>query len=171
MYRPIKNFLGTLDLCWWVCFGIVIFTIDQATKYFAFNINEFQYSMIPGFFDFMPVINHGIAFGIFSEYFLTKAICFFTVLFLIGLLWVIKFKRKIYKSILPEILILSASLSNLFDRIFYGGVLDFINIKVISGYSFPIGNLADILIVCSVTWLIIDLMFLEKYNARKMLYE
>jgi lipoprotein signal peptidase len=72
---------------------------------------------------------------------------------------------------LPEVLILSASLSNLFDRIFYGGVLDFINIKVISGYSFPIGNLADILIVCSVTWLIIDLMFLEKYNARKMLYE
>jgi signal peptidase II len=50
----------------------------------------------------------------------------------------------------PLILIFSGAISNLIDRLYFGCVIDFINLKV-----WPIFNLADIFICVGVFFLII----------------
>lgn len=54
--------------------------------------------------------------------------------------------------IFPILLILSGGLSNIIDRIYFGCVIDFININNI--ISWPIFNLADIFITIGVVFLI-----------------
>lgn len=48
---------------------------------------------------------------------------------------------------LAAIVLVSAGVSNVLDRIVYGGVIDYIHIS-----SFPIFNLADITIIISAIW-------------------
>lgn len=48
-------------------------------------------------------------------------------------------------------LMLGGGISNLFDRFFYGGVLDFISLPLV-----PVFNLADALIVSGVLVLLVD---------------
>ena len=61
-------------------------------------------------------------------------------------------------------LIVSGGAGNLFDRIIYGAVVDFIETFPF-GYSFPIFNVADIFIVCGSIYLIIYMLF-EEYITR-----
>jgi signal peptidase II len=44
-------------------------------------------------------------------------------------------------------MLLAGTLGNLIDRLFYGGVRDFINIQL---FNFPIFNIADILLTIGV---------------------
>lgn len=52
-------------------------------------------------------------------------------------------KRK--KNILPEMLVCTGGLGNLFSRIYYNGVVDFLEVKVLTNSS-SVFNLADIYI-------------------------
>ena len=54
-------------------------------------------------------------------------------------------------------LIVGGALGNLFDRVIYGYVIDFIDIYIF-GYDYPIFNIADIAIVFGVIILIIDMI-------------
>lgn len=63
--------------------------------------------------------------------------------------------------ILPKYLIVVGAVSNLFDRVIYGGVVDFI-------YLFDVAfNVADVFIVLGVTLLIIEIIYEEKIDRRK----
>jgi len=53
--------------------------------------------------------------------------------------------------------IISGTVANLWDRIFRGGVIDFIDLKI-----WPIFNLADIFITVGAILLFIDLIILRK---------
>ena len=52
-------------------------------------------------------------------------------------------------------LLIGGILGNLFDRIIYGYVVDYLDFYFFN-YNFPIFNIADICIVCSVVLIIID---------------
>jgi len=64
-------------------------------------------------------------------------------------LFILVYSYKRYKkghSIVGETLVLAGSISNILDRIMYGGVIDFIVVSF-GSYSWPVFNIADIAIV------------------------
>ena len=72
--------------------------------------------------------------------------------FVIG--WMVSRARK-GQSIGGYVAIIAGSLSNLFDRFWYKGVIDFIDVHY-GGWHYPTFNLADIAIVCGVVWVLFN---------------
>jgi len=67
-----------------------------------------------------------------------------------------------YRAGLPiygELLVITGSVSNLIDRVLYGGVVDFIMLSY-GSFSWPVFNIADTCIVCGVF-----LMILQMYRT------
>ncbi len=71
------------------------------------------------------------------------------------------FKRN--KSIVPHVAIIVGALSNVWDRIVYPGVVDFIVVSAY-GWQFPTFNIADVAIVLGVTTLFLSESEFFKYN-------
>ena len=69
--------------------------------------------------------------------------------------FLLKNKRFNWIDIIIYSLLIGGILGNLFDRIMYGYVVDYFDFYIF-GYNFPIFNIADIFIVCSVILIIID---------------
>ena len=60
--------------------------------------------------------------------------------------------------------ILGGALGNLIDRVVVGSVRDFLDatfVETITGYSFPVFNVADIFVVCGVFMLGIYILFVH----------
>lgn len=54
-------------------------------------------------------------------------------------------------------LILTGAMSNLYDRLLYGFVIDYIDLKY-----FTVFNIADVMICGGVTWLLLQVIWEEK---------
>ena len=144
---------------------LIIFLIDRITKIYILNIAEDTGNVdihINSFLNFFLVWNTGIGFGLFS-FEETSVYNFITIIIVIINLIII---YLIYKSkdIIGYFLliILGGSLGNLFDRINYSAVPDFIDFNF-KGYHWFIFNVADIFI----TFGIICLIFAELLNYKK----
>ena len=128
--------------------SIVTFLIDMLTKYFIKDL-----VIIKNFFEFKRVINDGAAWSIFSS----KRL----MLILIGvcaIYFIIKFIsdfKENKRNTLAFGLLLGGCLGNLYDRVIYGYVRDFLDFKIF-GEGLAIFNLADTFIVVGVGLLIID---------------
>lgn len=109
--------------------------------------------IINNFFYLTYVKNTGAAFSMLKGY--RFILIIITIVFLIFLY---KYLQKINKFTTTESicygLLLGGVLGNLFDRIIYGYVIDYLDFLIIS-YDFPIFNLADTFIVCSCFLLLI----------------
>lgn len=144
----------TVDLFWYFLLGGIIIVIDQASKYWAFSIGHAYYSNIC--VELLPVVNKGLAFSLLTSSrvyvyaLLITAISFFLMLLASYAYW----RYENGKVIFAETLVLAASISNLLDRLVYGGVLDFITINIVSMITFPVGNLADIFIVSGLLYML-----------------
>lgn len=112
----------------------LIILLDQLLKTFVVN---------GGF----GITNKNIVFGLLSCY-LAILLPFLLLLFFWGL------KKGFSWGI---ILIFSGGLSNLIDRVLRGGVIDFIDIKII-----PVFNLADIMICVGLLLFLIDFIFKKR---------
>ena len=121
--------------------GIVII-IDQLFKSFAIKFcSNSNIDIIPGIFSITQIENTGIAFGLNEGNLKNIIITSFIIFFMIRYLFTQK--KFINKITLTTVdFIIAGGISNILDRIFRGGVIDFIKIA-----SFPIFNLADICIV------------------------
>ncbi len=109
--------------------------LDQLTKF-----------LIPG------ITNTGAAFGILQGQNI------FLILLSLIVISIIIFYYKKYKELrLYLILILSGVIGNLIDRIFFGYVRDFINLKI-----WPVFNLADSYSVTGVILLVYIIYFKKK---------
>ena len=144
---------------------LIIFLIDRITKIYILNIAEDTGNVdihINSFLNLFLVWNTGIGFGLFS-FEETSVYNFITIIIVIINLIII---YLIYKSkdIMGYFLliILGGSLGNLFDRINYSAVPDFIDFNF-KGYHWFIFNVADIFI----TFGIICLIFAELLNYKK----
>ncbi len=120
----------------------ITFFLDRITKYFATDVD------ITSFFSLNLVKNYGVGFGLFQHQFLI------IVLVSIGVIGAIGY----YYNKIPELtyvnvavaLILGGTLGNLFDRLYYGYVIDFLDFKI-----WPVFNVADTALVIGVGLLII----------------
>ena len=150
-----------------IYFGIIlfIFALDRFSKLHILSILENFGNVdinINSYINLVPVWNSGIGFGLlsFDQSEIYNAI---TVLILFINIFIIYLVFK-SKGIVVYffIIILGGSLGNLFDRIYYSAVLDFIDISY-NGYHWFIFNIADVFITIG----IICLIFSELLNYKK----
>jgi len=135
---------------WSTLLFLLIFIIDRTTKYAALLYCE-QPCYINQFLSFDFVLNRGISWGLLHSQNDWIFVLVSFVIFLVTL-WVMHFAWRRFKAghgIFPEVLIIAGSLSNIVDRIVYGGVIDFILLSY-RDWSWPIFNVADAAIVLGV---------------------
>ena len=106
-----------------------------------------------------PVCNNGIALGLFKEFNLSLlvAVTLATSLFILYMIFVKKPRSRLL--VMALFLILSGAVGTLTDRITYGYVLDFIDLRVWPGFTF-----ADSVITIGAL-LILIYLFKTKSNA------
>ena len=138
---------------------IAIFTLDRIFKMYLINLQttgtEIDFYILP-FLNFYLIWNTGIGFGLASlESNIYYHILTVIILFINFVLIYFLFKAKgIHQYIFA--IIIGGSLGNLFDRIYYYAVPDFIDLHI-SDFHWFIFNIADIFITVG----IISLMFVE----------
>ena len=142
----------------------VIFFLDRITKIYLLNLQENGTDIdfyINSFLNFYLIWNTGIGFGLLSSdsnlfyNLITLLIVLINIVILIMML-----RYKNYKFYLL-LMIFSGSLGNLFDRIYYNAVPDFIDFHY-KGFHWFIFNVADIFITIGVICLIFAELFLNK---------
>ena len=150
-----------------IYFGIIlfIFLADRISKLYILSTLENLGIVdinINSYINLILVWNTGIGFGLLSFeqseiYNLMTTLIIFVNLFILYL--IIKSKDN---SVYYFLIILGGSLGNLFDRIYYSAVPDFIDISY-KGYHWFIFNVADIFISLGIFCLI----FAELLNYKK----
>lgn len=158
MYNKIKHKSRYIDYIWYIILFLIFLSFDRITKYYFFFIKDVFKSNRFYLLEIEPTLNYGLIFGLFGNH--SEKIILFMKLFTIPLFGAIftsiYIKRKLNYFILPEILVIIGGMSNLFDRFWYGGVLDFLSISTIFFYTLPIGNIADIYIIIGLIFMFFD---------------
>lgn len=136
-------------------FTTIFFLIDISSKYIISKIVTLGNSIdiIKDFLRISYVKNTGAAFSILDGN--TLLVTIIGIVIIIMIIWYL-YKNKVNKMIdkIGYSLILGGSIGNLFDRVCYGYVRDFIDIQI-GEYNYPIFNLADSFIVIGVILLFI----------------
>ena len=145
---------------------ISIFVLDRLFKLYILNLAEIEKQVdiyISPFLNLYLIWNTGVGFGLFSsdQPFYYNLVTIVIVLINILILIMI-FKSKIYRKFFL-LMILGGSLGNLFDRLYYAAVPDFIDIHY-GNYHWFVFNIADIFISLGILCLILDEIF---FNNRK----
>ena len=131
-----------------------VFTFDRLTKLAIINnqLNN-QSIFINNYLNFELIWNTGIGFGLLSQdaniyYHLTSLLILFVIIFLIYLVIKAIFFEKILYS-----LILGGAAGNLYDRLIYFAVPDFIDLHINDFHWFTF-NIADIFITIGIILII-----------------
>ena len=143
----------------------LIFILDRISKVYVINLfNETQFDEIYllNFINIYLIWNEGIAFGLlnFNNDLIYNSISVLIILISLTILY-LAFKNKNYSGYFFA-MILGGSLGNLFDRIKFSAVPDFIDLHI-GNYHWFIFNVADIFISLG----IICLIFLELFYNKK----
>jgi signal peptidase II len=115
--------------------------------------------LIPGLFDLVHTRNTGMAFSILNDagplvsQWLLPGLSAAAVIFIIGLLWRTDISDK--RLLTGLALLLAGAAGNLYDRAFYGFVVDFLDIYV-AGWHWPAFNVADTCITIGAGVLLLD---------------
>jgi signal peptidase II len=142
---------------------VSIFLIDRLSKIYILKKAEIESTVdiyITEYLNFYLIWNKGIAFGLFSfnESFMYNLITTIIVAITIIILFMI-FKNEGLKKY-SLLSIFGGSLGNLFDRVYYSGVPDFIDFHI-NDFHWFVFNFADIFITIGVLCLIFDEIFME----------
>tara|TARA_B110000438_G_C15524990_1_gene525917 strand:- start:104 stop:574 length:471 start_codon:yes stop_codon:yes gene_type:complete len=144
---------------------LVIFFLDRISKFYLLDLQnsgvDIDFYIFP-FLNFYLIWNTGIGFGLASMeanvyyHILTSII----ILVNIALIFILIKSKSIYSYFIA--LIIGGSLGNLFDRIYYYAVPDFIDFHF-GNYHWFLFNVADIFITLG----IIGLIFIELFKKEK----
>ena len=145
---------------------LFIFFLDRITKILIINIAEEVGKVdvyVNSFLNFYLVWNNGIGFGLlsFDDEYVYNSITFLIILINLIIVYLI-YLEKGQKSYFL-LIILGGSLGNLFDRLYYNAVPDFIDLNY-KGFHWFIFNVADIFITLGIIFLILS----EIFNYKKI---
>lgn len=148
----------------WLWITVILLILDQVTKIWADNNLGPVYGgpiiEVMPHFDLNLAYNYGAAFSFLGDaggwqrwFFTAIAVAISVVL----LVWMYKTPKSQKLANVGMALILSGAIGNLYDRLAYGYVIDFIDWYVSKdGYHWPTFNIADSVILIGVGLLIID---------------
>ncbi len=148
------------NLNFYILIALMVIIADRLTKACALRLTSDR--IINEFLSYSLSFNRGINWGFFNSTNPT----IFTIIniviaaVLIALIGYTYFCWKLKQPILGYVLILAGGFSNYFDRIFHGGVIDFIVLSW-GNWQWPAFNIADAAICCG-----IGLIALQMYRDR-----
>ena len=150
----------------WVVIAGTVFVLDQVTKAAVDRLipERTTIPVLPHFLNLIHTKNAGAVFGVFSD----SPAAWKTVLLivvsslLLGMIIAVMWRNQQlrWETGVGLALILGGALSNLFDRVRFGRVVDFIDVYFRS-YHWYTFNLADASIVVGAAFLVIELLFVE----------
>ena len=148
-------------------FLVLIFLADRGSKIIILNIfenSEFASIKINSFLNFSLVLNNGIAFGLFSleknfYYNILTSIIILIAIFITFLGY--RAPNLIEK--LSYLMIAGGASGNIFDRLYYSSVVDFIDITI-NNFHWFIFNVADIFITLGIVILLTREFLNNKYE-------
>ena len=132
--------------------------LDQIFKVIITSFLDVNSSIdiINNFFNLTLVHNDGAAWSILSG---NRLLLIFISLIALVLIYYIFIKNKNLRKIdiITYGMLIGGIIGNLFDRVFYGYVIDFLDFKIFN-YNYPVFNIADCFIVISAILLIVDVV-------------
>tara|TARA_B100001029_G_C14669592_1_gene238822 strand:+ start:23 stop:505 length:483 start_codon:yes stop_codon:yes gene_type:complete len=145
-----------------------IFFLDRISKIYILNLAENQGIIditINPFLNIILVWNSGIGFGLlqFDGNIIYNLITVLIVIVNIIIIYLIFNSEKLHKILFS--MILGGSLGNLYDRIYYNSVPDFIDLNY-NGYHWFVFNVADIFISLGIIALIFLELFIKTKNEK-----
>ncbi|MCW8994450.1 MAG: signal peptidase II [Psychromonas sp.] len=155
---------------WWLWLSLLVFMIDQLTKYWTVQtLDLYESYRILSFFNFTYARNYGAAFSFLGDAggwqkYLFTAIAVIVSAYLLYLL-----KRNSVAQRWTNIafaLILSGAIGNVTDRFIFGYVIDFLDFDL-GFYRWPTFNVADIAIFIGAAMIILDSFFTREDQNKK----
>ena len=146
---------------------IFIFLFDRISKIYILNVAETYGEvniLVNSYINLILVWNSGIGFGLLSSDNLLIYNLITTLIILINLIIIYLVYSSNDIRVYLYLIILGGSIGNLFDRLYYSAVPDFIDLNY-NGYHWFIFNVADIFISIGIIFLI--LIELIDYNSKK----
>jgi signal peptidase II len=140
----------------------VVILLDRLSKIWVVNhiTTGTGLNVIPGVFRLTHVLNTGAAFSLFADsltpLIVRNSLIAFSVLAIIlvfAVLW--RSGRELSPSAVALALILGGAIGNLYDRVRFSYVVDFLEVKIIN-YHWPDFNIADSCIVIGACLLLIE---------------
>ena len=147
-----------------IVISLAVFLLDRLTKSLVLDFFEnitTKQIYINHFINLLLIWNDGIAFGLlnFSDQKIYNLITIM-IFFVSTVVLIIALKSKNYDAYFFS-MIFGGAIGNLFDRVKYNAVPDFIDLHI-NNYHWFIFNVADIFISLGVICLIFDEIFLKK---------
>ena len=130
---------------------IAIFSADRITKWLAVKYLRYNDITVFSNLDLSFTWNRGVTWGLFGRsgnigFYLLSALVAVVIIFF-GIYTFVQHREG--ETVFFELFVLSGAISNFFDRIYYGAVVDFIDFHVL-GWHWPAFNIADACIVIGV---------------------
>jgi signal peptidase II len=149
---------STLIFISYTVLALSVLALDRLTKFYALYYCQTE-QVLTKYLSCELVINHGISWGMLnSAHILMHGIVLSAITVVTLLLTWYAYKRFCNGyTIYGEILVISGSLSNIIDRVYYGGVIDFIVVHT-PVYMWPVFNLADSAIVLGVVIIALQIL-------------
>ena len=146
-------------------FILVVFLADRISKILILKLSSFNGNLdieINKFLNFNLIWNEGVAFGWFSfnQQLYYNLLTLLIILITLIILWMV-LKTNSYEK-LAYMMIFGGSAGNIYDRIQYSAVPDFIDFHI-NNFHWFIFNVADIFI----TFGVILLIYLEIFSNKK----
>ena len=135
---------------------IIIFSLDRISKFYVISQNEKNFTpdlFTSKYLNISLIWNEGIAFGLLSfneNHFYNFLTIFITIIIIVIFFMILRNKGLKKYSLL---MILGGALGNLYDRIFFKAVPDFIDFHI-GNFHWFIFNVSDIFISLGVLFLI-----------------
>ena len=153
---------------------VALFAADRATKLWIeshFTLYD-SYSVVPGIFNIVHTQNQGAAFGMFANAspavrFVVLIVASLAMMGILGqMLWQATQTAEAASSRLrlALTLVLGGALGNLYDRIRFDRVTDFLQV-FLGSYEWPSFNVADSAICVGATLLALDLLLTRARSA------
>ena len=150
---------------------LLIFVFDRFSKLYILNLAETDQLVniyINSFLNLYLIWNTGVGFGLLSSDSNFYYNLITTLIILINIIIIIMITKSNNYKIFFLLMILGGSLGNLFDRINYNAVPDFIDLHY-NNFHWFIFNVADIFITMGLICLIFAELFLN--NKKKLINE
>lgn len=154
-----KNFIYSISF--------IVLLFDQLIKLIVMNNMKLhqEITIIPNFFSIYYIENTGAAFSILGNK--TLLLIIVSVICLILMKEYIKREKEMSNlSIISLGMIIGGTIGNLFDRILYKAVIDYLAFDIFK-YSFPVFNLADIAITVGASLLLLS-YFIDNKKKKKV---